>query len=137
MRYKGIYYPITKNPRGYFHNTDDVSQIKASLASIILTEPNERIFEPSFGVSLSKVNLNAPMELVKSEIRMKVATGLKRWEKRVQVSDILVDLVEDETNKILIAKIEVLFLDPIDIRTSHSLLLHKSLGGTDGKPMPF
>lgn len=137
MRYKGIEYPITKSPRGYFHNTDDVSQIKSSLASIILTEPNERIFEPTFGVPLNKVNLNAPVEMVRSEIRMKVAVGIKRWEKRVQVTDIKVNLFEDETYNVLVAKIEVLFIDPINTKTIHSLLLHKSLGGLDGRPMPF
>jgi phage baseplate assembly protein W len=107
------------------------------MAAIILTEPGERIFEPAFGTSLSLVNLNAPLEIVKAEVRMKVATSLKRWEKRVQVNDVRVNLFEDEEYNVLVARIEIIFIDPMDIKNTQSLLLHKSLGGLDGRPMPF
>lgn len=137
MQYKGIEYPLTKHPQGFFHNTDNISQIKSGMAAIILTEPGERIFEPAFGTSLSLVNLNAPLEIVKAEVRMKVATSLKRWEKRVQVNDVRVNLFEDEEHNVLVARIEIIFIDPMDIRNTQSLLLHKSLGGLDGRPMPF
>jgi phage baseplate assembly protein W len=135
-RFKGIAYPLKKHPRGFFHAAEsDVAQVKASMAAIILTEPGERVFEPHFGTALSKVNLNAPLEIARNDARMKVATSLKNWEKRVQVIDVIVDLSKSEEK--LILKIQVLFIDPINIKTVHNLTLYKSLGGIDGRTLPF
>ena len=138
MRYKGIAYPLIKHPRGFFHNAaSDIAQVKSDMAAIILTEPGERIFVPYFGTGLRKVNLNAPMEIVKDAMRVKIATALKKWEKRVQVSDIGVELIKDKENNVLVAKVSVLFLDPFNIKDIQSLIIYKSLGGLDGRPMPF
>lgn len=137
MRYKGVAYPLVKHPKGFFHNSaTDVGQIKANMAAIILTEPEERIFVPYFGTSLKKVNINAPIEIVKSEMRLRIATAIKKWEKRVQVHDITVDLVVNNDDN-LIAKINVLFIDPINVNNIESLVVYKSLGGINGKPMSF
>lgn len=136
LHYKGIQYPLSKHPQGFFHNSaSDISQIKSDMAAIILTEPGERIFVPFFGTGLMKVNLSSPVEMVKSEIRLKVATSLKKWEKRVQVDDVLVELAESDDK--VIVKINVLFIDPANIRTKESLVVYKSLGGINGRSMPF
>lgn len=135
-RFKGIAYPIKKHPQGLFHNADsDIAQIKASMAAIILTEPGERIFEPHFGTSLGKINLNSPIEMVRNEARMKIASSIKNWEKRVQVTEVVVDIGKSEDK--LIFKIQVLFIDPINIKTINNLTLYKSLGGIDGRNLPF
>lgn len=136
MRYKGIAYPFMKHPKGFFHNSaSDVAQIKSNIAAIILTEPEERIFVPYFGTPLKTVNLNQPMELVKADMRVRIATAIKKWEKRVQVHDITVDLAMNDDR--LIANINVLFLDPINVRNVESLVVYKSLGGMNGKLMSF
>jgi phage baseplate assembly protein W len=133
MRYKGIAYPITKHPQGFFHNAvSDVAQIKSDMAAVILTEPTERLFLPYFGTNLKTVNLNAPLQLVRSEIRMRIATSLKAWEKRVQVTDIVVDISKNDTK--VIAKISVYFINPVNINDTQTLVLYKSLG--EGA-MPF
>jgi phage baseplate assembly protein W len=137
MRYKGIAYPLVKHPQGYFHNAaNDVAQIKSNLAAIILTEPNDRIFIPFFGVGLRKVNFNAPIEIVRSEIKVKIAVAIKKWEQRIQVEDIVVDLARNEENKFII-KVTVLFIDPLNVNNIESLVVYKSLGGIDGRNMPF
>lgn len=136
MRYKGIAYPIVKHPQGFFHNApSDMAQIKSNMAAIILTGLEERLFMPYFGTGLKRINLNAPKEVVINEIRLKIATALKKWEKRVQVDEIIVELITD--NDKLIAKINVLFIDPIHINNIENLLLYKSLGGINGRTMPF
>lgn len=136
MRYKGIAYPIVKHPQGFFHNaSSDINQIKSDMAAIILTEPGERIFVPFFGTGLMKVNLNSPVEMVESEIKLKVATSLKKWEKRVQVEDVIIDISKSDDK--VVVKINVLFIDPISIRTKESLVVYKSLGGINGRNMPF
>lgn len=137
MRYKGVAYPIIKHPKGFFHNSQsDVAQIKSNLAAIILTEPGDRIFIPFFGTGLKKINLNAPMDMVKSQIRIKVATAIKKWETRIQVHDVAIDLAVNEDDK-LVAKINVLFIDPVNVNNIESLTVYKSLGGMNGRNMPF
>jgi phage baseplate assembly protein W len=137
MRYKGIAYPLIKHPQGFFHNAAlDVTQIKSSIATIILTEPEDRIFVPYFGVGLKRVNFNAPIEMVKSELKVKIASAIKKWETKVQVENILVELARNEENKLII-KITVLFIDPINVNNVESLTVYKSLGGIDGRNMPF
>lgn len=138
MRYKGIAYPVVKHPRGYLHNAaTDLDQVKSDMATIILTEPGQRIFVPNFGTGLGKINLNAPKEMARAEARMKIATALKKWEKRVQVHDITVEFVKDKDTNKLILKINVLFIDPVNIKNIESLTVYKSLGGLDGRNMPF
>ncbi|NIQ16762.1 MAG: hypothetical protein GTO02_20965, partial [Candidatus Dadabacteria bacterium] len=111
-------------------------QIKSNLAAIILTEPGERLFVPYFGTPLKKVNLNAPMDIVRSEIRMKIAAAIKKWEKRIQVNDVVIDLAPNEEEK-LILKINVSFIDPKNVSNIENLVIYKSLGGMNGRTMPF
>ncbi len=137
MIYKGIAYPLTKHPQGFFHNAiSDMAQIKSDMAAIILTEPGERIFIPNFGTGLDSVNTNAPKQVAISAARLKVATSLKKWEKRIQVHDVVVDFAKDENNK-LILKITVLFLNPANIQNIENLTVYKTLGGSNGRNMPF
>jgi phage baseplate assembly protein W len=135
-RFRGMAYPITKHPKGFFRNGDtDVDEIKSSIATIILTEPKERIFEPHFGFNYKSINLNAPREIVEGEFRVRVANIIKRWEKRIQVEEIVVKLENMDNN--LIAMLLIYFIDPVDIRTTHELIIYKSLGGIDGRKLPF
>lgn len=137
MRYKGIAYPLVRHPEGLFHNSaTDIGQIKADMAAVILTEPGDRIFMPFFGTPLAKTNLNSPREVVIGDLRLKIATAVKKWEKRVQVHDILVDVASTDEDKIVV-KITVLFLDPYNVNNVESLVVYKSLGGVNGRSMPF
>lgn len=138
MIYKGIVYPLVKHPQGFFHNADsDMAQIKSDMAAVILTEPGERIFVPNFGTGLSRINTNVPIEVAKDEARVKIATSLKKWEKRVQVHDVLVDFARDEESDKVILKIVVLFINPSNIKSAENLTVYKTLGGNNGRNMPF
>lgn len=138
MKYKGISYPLVKHPQGFFHNAiSDMAQIKADMAAIILTEPGERLFAPNFGTGLSRINTNVPMQLAIDEARLKIATSIKKWEKRVQVHDIIVDFAKDEESNKIILKIIVLFINPSSINNIENLTVYKTLGGMNGRNMPF
>jgi len=135
-RFLGMAYPITKHPQGFFRNANtDVDEIKSSIATILLTEPQERIFEVHFGTNYKSVHLNAPREMVEGEFRFKIASAIKRWEKRVQVTEIVVKLEEINENLVLMAV--VYFIDPTNIKTIHDVTIYKSLGGIQGRKMPF
>ena len=134
---RGIAYPLTKHPQGFFHNAaSDLAQIKSAMATIILTEPGERIFEPYFGVEFRTINLNQPAEMVSNEARMRIAVALKKWEKRVQVDEVQIEITKTEDD-ILVLKIQLFFIDPNDIKNIQDLLIYKSLGPANGKAMPF
>jgi len=136
MIYKGIIYPLVKHPQGFFHNAhSDVAQIKSNMAAIILTEPGERIFVPNFGTGLNIINTNVPKEVAIDEARMKIATSLKKWEKRVQVEDVVVEFAQNEDRKIIL-KIIILFINPINIKSLENLTIYKTLGEKNGN-MPF
>jgi phage baseplate assembly protein W len=106
------------------------------MATIILTEPGERIFEPFFGVDFRTINLNQPAQMVSNEARMRIAVALKKWEKRVQVDEVQIEITKTEDD-ILVLKIQVFFIDPNDIKNIQDLLIYKSLGPAKGKTMPF
>src|SRR5580658_5795779 len=119
IRYKGIAYPLTKHHQGFLHNSDiDIDQIKSSLATIILTEPGERVMNPVFGTPLASVYLNQPQEIVQKNFKQKVAASIKRWEKRIQVNDVKINLqtIKDDTlGSELMIMVSVYFIDPVKL----------------------
>lgn len=129
-RYKGIAYPLRNNPTGLFHNTGDVEQIKASLLTIILTIPGERLCEPQFGTALHQLNFAQPKELIEEEARQMVANSVKRWERRIQVDQITTVLTVNRGSYDLY--VEVLFIDPLDLKTVHMLTVEVPIGGNNG-----
>jgi phage baseplate assembly protein W len=130
MRYKGVAYPLRKNPSGFFHNTSDIEQIKASLLTIILTLPGERIFESDFGTPLHTLNFNQPKEGIEEQSRQMIAASIKRWEKRIQINEITTELTVNTGGQDLF--IEVTFIDPVDLKTLHKLTVEIPVGGNNG-----
>lgn len=126
-RYKGIAYPLRENPAGLFHNTGDIEQIKASLLTIIMTLPGERVFQPDFGTSLHSLNFNQPKELIEEQARQMIAGSIKRWERRIQVDEITTNLTTNRSGYDLF--IEVMFIDPVDLKTLHQLTIEIPIGG--------
>jgi phage baseplate assembly protein W len=121
MQYKGVGYPIEKNPYGYFSTGNNIQQIKASMLAIIMTRPGERVMRPNFGTPLYRL-LRRPAEVVSFEARQMIALSLKRWEKRVQVTDIQTTLMGGG-----ILHIEVQFIDPTNLQEIHQLTVQVSL----------
>lgn len=136
LKYKGIVYPLSKHHQGFLHNaSSDLEQLKCNMATIILTEPGERVCEPYFGCALLRVNLNRPEEVVKDSFKQNVAYAIKQWEKRIQVQDVQINLNVYENNLIVMAS--VYFINPFNLKDLEELHIQKSLGGIDGRPMPF
>lgn len=126
-RYKGIIYPVEKTPYGVFVSGDDIEQIKSSLLTIIMTKPGERVMEPDFGTPLHTIDIDKPPDLIIHNIRRMIASSIKRWEKRVQLSDITVTIVNTDNG--FESNIQVLFIDPSDMQVMHQLTVQLPLGG--------
>lgn len=115
IRYKGITYPIKKHPKGLLHTVDDVTQIKSDMLSAILTRRGERVMDPLFGFNFGTINFNQPSEFTIGEMRQRIATVLKNQEKRVQVDDINITLLDEEI------LVQVFFLDPANLQEMQML----------------
>lgn len=129
-RYKGIAYPLRNNPAGLFHNTGDIEQIKSNILTIILTLPGERVFQSDFGTALHKINFSQPKEMIEEDARQMIAESIKRWERRVQVDQITTILTTTRGGFDLY--VEVLFIDPLDLKTLHMLTVEVPIGGNNG-----
>ncbi len=134
MRYRGTPYPVLKTSTGYFGNTDDITQIKADLLILLMTRPGERVMELNFGTPLHRLNFNQPMELLVEEARQMIALTIKRWEKRIQVTNVGVVFMQRADLKPGVdINIQVSFIDPITLQEEHMLTLQMPLeGGTHG-----
>jgi phage baseplate assembly protein W len=141
IRYKGIAYPLTKHHQGFLHNSEtDLDQIKSNLATIILTEPGERVMNPVFGCALSTVHLNQIKEMVLKDFKQRVTTSLMKWEKRVQINDIQINLQTIKNEALgdeLMIMVSVYFIDPIKLNETQMVHVQKSLGTVNGKKLPF
>lgn len=135
-RYRGLAYPIKKTPTGFLTNCDDISQLKSNMAAILLTEPGERVMMPTFGTDLINLNFNQPQEMVIGEARRRVGASLKKWEKRIQVEEVLVNLFVNPHSE-MILQIRVNFIDPANINKVEQLNLEKFLGVYNGAKLPF
>jgi phage baseplate assembly protein W len=119
--HKGILYPIEKTPYGLFHTGSNVAQIKASMLTIIMTKPGERVMRPYFGTPLYKLR-SRPWEVIAEEARQMIAYSLKRFEKRAQVTDVQCVLLNDGC-----LNIQVLFIDPTNLQETQELVLQIQL----------
>ena len=54
MKFKGMPYPIVPDARGLLHTQSGIDQIKADMLSLLLTNPGERVFLPTYGTPLRK-----------------------------------------------------------------------------------
>jgi len=129
-RYRGIAYPLTKSPAGFFHNTSDIDQIKGSLLTIIMTLPGERVFEPNFGTPFHKLDMNQPREVIQEQARQMIADAILRWEKRIQVDEITTIINYNQGYTDLF--IEVNFIDPVDLKSVHQITIEIPIGGGNG-----
>lgn len=90
--YKGYKYPITKTSKGYFWAKDDLEVIKSSILIILLTNPGERVYLPEFGTPLRDLLFENGSPALIDRARQMILTSIERWEPRVQVDDIQVNL---------------------------------------------
>jgi len=127
---KGIAYPLRNNPSGLFHNTSYSEQIKASLLTIIMTLPGERVMESDFGTPLHQLNFSQPKEIIEEQARQMIAASINKWEKRIQIGEVTTSLTPSNGSFDLFINIQ--FVDPTDLKTAHQLTLEIPVGGNNG-----
>ena len=134
-------YPIVPDARGLFHTQRGIDQIKADMLSLLLTNPGERVFLPTYGTPLRKLIFEQNDQDLVTAARQMVISSINDWEPRITVDAIEVtnglepdrlDKDDDLTEQGAILSIKILFFDPENILELQELVLKLPLGGDNG-----
>lgn len=138
-RFLGFPYPIQKTLRGYFYNQkEDVDQIKSDLLILLLTNPGERVMNPSYGTPLKKLMFEPNDPRLANEARNVIINSIKRWEPRISLNQVEVlprieekslNTLDDKSQIDHILSIRITFFDPKNIQSIQELILEVPLGG--------
>jgi phage baseplate assembly protein W len=138
-RFLGVPYPIQKNARGFLYSQDGIDQIKSDMLVLLLTNPGERVMNPTFGTPLRKLLFEPNDAALRLQAKNMIINSIKKWEPRIAVRNIEVSskVDNDSLNKAdnkqeleHILFIRIIFVDPQNIKEVQELLLEVPLGGT-------
>lgn len=136
--FKGIPYPITKTPRGFFYMQGGVDQIKSDMLVLLLTNPKERVMLPDFGTPLRKLLFEQNDVSIIAKAKQMIAKSLKMWEPRVAIENIYIQnkldvssasVLEEDVNSERVLLIRITFFDRLEITKINELKLELPLGG--------
>lgn len=69
--------------------------LSESIARILLTEPNERLNNPTFGSTLRRYLFNLDNGLFEEDIKSEIYDAITKWESRVKIIDIVIKETND------------------------------------------
>jgi phage baseplate assembly protein W len=139
MKFKGMPYPIIPDAKGLLHTQSGIDQVKADMLSLLLTNPGERVFMPTYGTPLRTLMFeHNDLELI-SAARGMIIQSISQWEPRITIEAIEVtngleqdslDKHDDLTEQGAILSIKIVFFDPESILDLQELVLELPLSGT-------
>mgnify|MGYP005751348081 CR=1 FL=1 len=103
VRYKDVFLDLeekgnsgksffTKDTKVDIRSSDDEGAIVNSIRNIFSTTPGERILEPGFGLNLKQWLFEPLDEFTAQEIGETIVNGIKRFEPRVEVKNVNIDV---------------------------------------------
>lgn len=136
--FKGIPYPIRKSPLGFLYSQDGINQIKSDMLVLLLTNPGERVMNPTFGTPLRTLIFEPNDVKLQSLAKNMIVNSIKKWEPRIAITAIEVlskvdetslnpDDLKEDLDHILF--IRIIFVDPQNIKEVQELVLEVPLGG--------
>jgi phage baseplate assembly protein W len=140
MKFKGVPYPIIPDARGLLHTQSGINLVKSDLLSLLLTNPGERVFMPTYGTPLRKLIFEQNDQELVSAARGMIIRSINDWEPRITVNAIEVtngleqdslDTHDDLTEQGAILSIRIEFFDPEDILDLQELVLRLPLAGAN------
>jgi phage baseplate assembly protein W len=85
----GITLPIRLGSNGYFeHTTDAMTQIKANLTNLLLTQKGERVMQPDFGSELHLFIFEPMTDNGMANLRASIESCIAEWMPFVQIIDV-------------------------------------------------
>lgn len=86
--------------------------IRQSVATILDTEPGERIMLPAFGCGLSRYLMEPNTTTTRTAMREDISQALERWEPRIRLTNVAVTPGEDPS----LVWIEIAYVRLADLR---------------------
>ena len=97
-RYFGYNYPFWIPPGTILSPQADVRLIKNDLLQLLLTSPGERRMRPTFGTNIRKFPFELGDDQAISELRQSIRMAIDRFEPRVILKSITMDLDADNNS---------------------------------------
>src|SRR5437868_3060275 len=87
----GINYPMQIDSAGGVQEAAGVAKVEASIRVILGTQYGERLMRPTFGCNLKSLAFAPNNDTTANLARYYVTEGLRRWEPRIEVFQVLVE----------------------------------------------
>ena len=115
--YQDLDFDFTANPiTGDVAKVKDVTSVKRGISNILMTENNERLFQPEVGSGLKNLLFEPMTDLTTQLLEDEVRSAIDAWENRAQVISIEV-IPEEEYNRYRVAVVFRLMTDTTEQQT--------------------
>ena len=116
-QYQDLDFDFTANPiTGDVVKVKDATSVKRGIRNILLTENNERLFQPEVGSGLKNLLFEPMTNLTAQLLEDEVRSAIESWENRAQVVSINV-IPEEEYNRYRVAVIFRIINNPEEQQT--------------------
>ena len=92
---QGPVFPFRPGPDGRLAYTGGDAIVRQSIETILDTEPGERVMLPTFGCGLRRFLMQPNTPATRTGMQQKISDSLRRWEPRIQVSEVSVTPGDD------------------------------------------
>jgi uncharacterized protein len=112
---RGLSHPLSLRTTGGLRESAQVAKIEESIRIVLGTQRGERIMRPRFGCDLKSLVFAPNNEATANLARYDVEDGLRQWEPRIEVFDVLV--ANDTREGVLIIHINYRLRETQDLRS--------------------
>ncbi len=110
---QGLRFPMRPDrDTGAFEYVDGMEIIRQSVATILDTDPGERIMLPSFGCGLRRYLMEPNTLTTRTSMEADITTALQAWEPRIQLGNVAVTPGDDPA----LVWIEIAYVRRADLR---------------------
>jgi uncharacterized protein len=111
---QGLRFPLRPSPatRGGFGFVDGMEVVRQSVATILDTEPGERIMLPAFGCGLRRYLMEPNTLSTRTAMREDITAALEQWEPRIRLTNVAVTPDEEPS----LVWIEIAYVRLADLR---------------------
>src|SRR5438093_2374014 len=88
---RGMSYPAQVSVTGGVSESAGVLKVEESIRIILGTQYGERVMRPTFGCNLKSLVFAPNNDATANVARHYVTEGLKQWEQRIEVLDVIID----------------------------------------------
>ncbi len=99
---RGWTFPLKPTPGGRLNWTDGNDKIRQSIWIILSTAPGERVMLPEFGCGINELVFEANTASLRGLVQARVRDALVRWEPRIDIIDVRVEVPPQGRNHLLI-----------------------------------